>query len=384
MRITICCKRFGPSGGAELFLGNFARCLLAEGHRVRVIAAEFTGPLEGVETVRLSLPPVPRSLRDLSLARASRRALAEDDADVTFSDQKCWGADVVRPGGGVQREYFKQWRKSFRSPLWRLAHDVRHALSIRDRLRLHIDDVLYAPPGPRLIIANSDMVRRNLLRHYPHLRDRVAVVYNGADAERFSPALREQHRDAVRAELDIPADALVGIFVGTGWQRKGLYTFVEALGILGTTLTDRPVYGIVVGRGPQRLALRYARRCGAGERVRFAGPALPDRYYGAADLLVLPSYFDPCANVTLEALACGLPVVTSAHNGASELLTPGQNGFVVEDASDAAGVAQCIERFMDEHTLAEASRAARARALEHTVERQYREIIGAMAPLVAG
>ncbi len=116
MKITICCKRFGPSGGAEAFLGNFARCLLADGHSVRVLAAGFTGSVEGVETQKLRLPPLPKALQDLALARASRRALATEQADVTFSDQRCWGADVVRPGGGVERDYFPEWIKSYRTP----------------------------------------------------------------------------------------------------------------------------------------------------------------------------------------------------------------------------------------------------------------------------
>ena len=108
MRITICCKRFGPRGGAEAFLANFARRLIERGHSVRVLAHRADGGPEGVELVRLRLPPVPRALREWALARASAKALAGDDADVTFSDQRCWGAQVVRPGGGVQRVYVRQ------------------------------------------------------------------------------------------------------------------------------------------------------------------------------------------------------------------------------------------------------------------------------------
>jgi UDP-glucose:(heptosyl)LPS alpha-1,3-glucosyltransferase len=382
MKITICCKRFGPSGGAEAFLGNFARCLVADGHRVRVIAAEVVGGLQGAEVQKLRLHPLPRAFQDLALARASRRALAGEEADVTFSDQRCWGADVVRPGGGVEREYYIHWLKSYRSPARCSLARLKHALSIRDRLRVHIDDVLYAPPGPRCVIANSLMVREQIIRHYPHLADRIRVVHNAVDAERFSPALKAEHRRRVRTELGLRPDALVGVFVGTGWQRKGLYTFIEALGILARRREG--VYGIVVGNGPRRAAMAFARRCGSGEAVRFVGEARPEPYYGAADLVVLPSYFDTFGLVILEGLACGLPVITSVHAGGHEIITPGREGFALADPSDSLMLAHHIARFADRGVLEAASEAARALALQHTLERQYREIMEAIAPIIHG
>lgn len=381
MRITICCKRFGQRGGAETFLRNFARHLLAERHQVKVIAQQADDDIEGIEIVRLPVAGVPRALRDLTLARAAKKALAREDADVTFSDQKCWGAQVVRPGGGVQREYVRQRQKSYRTPARRAVHKAFRRLSFREWLRLYIEGKLYEQPALQCVIANSDMVRRELVQHFPHLADRIQVVYNGADPVRFTPELKEEHCAAVREELAIPRDALVGAFVGHDWRRKGLYTFIESLGILARRGAAKPIYGLVVGRGNRRQAQAFATECGAAELIRFTGAAQPDRYYGASDLLVLPSYYDPCANVTIEGLACGLPVITSVHNGAYELLTPGRDGFYVDDASDAAQLAKLIEYFLDDDRLAAASEAARALALERTLSRQYSEIVQAITPI---
>jgi UDP-glucose:(heptosyl)LPS alpha-1,3-glucosyltransferase len=378
MDVTICCKRFGITGGAEAFLGNLVRALLGQGHGVKVIAAEFTGDVGDVATQALRVPPVPKLLQDVSLARASASALARETADVTFSDQKCWGADVVRPGGGVQREYFKQWERSHRTRGRMLLQRVKHAVSLRDRFRLHIDDRLFGPPGPRAVIANSDMVRRHLLRHYHALAGRVHVVYNGADTARFTPRLKAQHRQSVRSELGIPPDALTGVFVGTGWQRKGLYPFIEAIGLIARKHSPAKVYGIVVGRGPRRRAEAFARRQGADGLLRFVGQTPAEPYYGAADLLVLPSYFDACANVTLEGLACGLPVVTSVHNGAFDLITPGREGFHVDDPSDAGRLADLIRRFAEPDFLGEASRNARALAMRYPLEGQLEQIVAVL------
>jgi UDP-glucose:(heptosyl)LPS alpha-1,3-glucosyltransferase len=381
MKVTICCKRFGPGGGAEKFLASLVRSLLDGRHRVKVMAAEVGDDPEGVEVVPLSVPPVPRAFRDLALARAAERALEGDDSEVTFSDQKCWGARAVRPGGGVQHEYARQRIRMFRSPFRRALRRLRDAVSIRDRLRLYVEDRLYRGPTPELVIANSEMVRGNLEQHYPHLAGRIRVIYNGVDPGRFHPRLRRQHRRSVRQELGIPADAAVALFVGTGWRRKGLRTFLAALGMVSGAGSVDAVHGIVVGRGNERAAKAFARRRGAERLVRFVGSRPPEPYYGASDFLVLPSYFDPCANVTLEALGCGLPVVTTVHNGAHELLTHGQNGFRVECPSDAPQVAAYIERCADESWRQEASASARAVALEHTLEQQFGQIIDAMRAL---
>jgi UDP-glucose:(heptosyl)LPS alpha-1,3-glucosyltransferase len=210
----------------------------------------------------------------------------------------------------------------------------------------------------------------------------VRVVYNGADVARFSPALRAQHRPGVRDELGIPAGALVGIHVSHDWRRKGLYPFIHALGLLRST-GDAPVHALVVGRGRANRATAAARRHGVADRLHLVGEADPDRYYGAADFLVLPGYYDPCANVTLEALACGLPVITSASNGAHELLTPGSNGFVIQDYDDAPQIAHFIRQLMDAGRLEGASQAAREAALEVTIDQQYRKLMDAISPLAA-
>jgi UDP-glucose:(heptosyl)LPS alpha-1,3-glucosyltransferase len=378
MKLTIACKYFSPRGGAQTFLLNFVRCLLADGHRVKVVTMQAEGEMEGVQTRVLSLPPVPKTLRDVLFARATRRLLSRDDCDLSLGEQKTWGADVVRPGGGVHLEYIRQIVRSYPSAPMRAIRSLTKRLSPKERLNLYIERRLYADPRLRLVIANSPLVRRHLLRHYPALEGRIAVVYNGTDCARFSPDLR-RHRQQARAELALPQDALVGAFVSYDLRRKGLPTVLRALSILRRK-GARPVYALVVGRR-KAWAARLARTLGVEDRVRLVGPQEPDRFYGGSDLLLLPSYFDPCANVTLEALACGLPVITSVQNGAFEMLTPALDGFYVSDPADAAQFAGFIEHFMDPERLRRASEAARALALKHTLEHQYREIMNALAPI---
>jgi UDP-glucose:(heptosyl)LPS alpha-1,3-glucosyltransferase len=382
MRVTICCKQFAESGGAEVIVIGLARHLAARAHQVRVLALRGGARVDGVQVAPLSVPSRPRALSDLLLARAARKALAAEDADVTFSDQRCWGADVVRPGGGVQLEYIRQRQKSYRGALRQAANWALRNVSLRERVRFYVDRKLYEPPGPRRVIANSEMVRRELLAHHPYLGHRVVLIRNGVDTDHFCPELRDIHRASVRGTLGIPEEALVGVFVGNNWRHKGLYTFIEALGILARKGV-RGAYGIVVGKGNCARAAAFARRVGAGDTVRFVGPGAPDAYYGAGDLVVLPSYYDTFGIVVLEGMACGLPAVTSVFSGAHEVVTPGRNGFCVSDASDSAQLAGFVEHFMDKSALAAAGESARAAALEHTQERMYGRILEELEKVAA-
>ncbi len=383
MRIAICCKRFGPRGGAERFLGDFVRRLVGDGHRAKVLAGQITGPTDGVETAQLTVPRVPKAFRDLALAVASEKALRREEADVTFSDQKCWGADAVRPGGGVQREYVKQRIKTYHPLPYRLLKRAQFALSLRERLRIYIDDRLYRSSRPRCIIVNSRMVARHLQHHYPHLAGRIRVVHNGIDPSRYHPGLRDKHRAPVRQQLDIPDDALVGVFVATNWRRKGLWPLLEATALVKKRPTPRPFYLVILGSGSRARARIRARRLGVTSRLRIVGRQPAGVYYGASDIVVLPTYFDTFGFVVLEGMACGLPAITTVHAGAHEILTD-QAGYALEDPEDVTRMADRIESFMDRDRLRGASRAALEAARPYTCERQYRAIMDAIAPIAAG
>jgi UDP-glucose:(heptosyl)LPS alpha-1,3-glucosyltransferase len=150
------------------------------------------------------------------------------------------------------------------------------------------------------------------------------------------------------------------------------------MALLRSRSPKKPFYLIVVGK-EKGWARRLAKKLGVNEQVRFTGPKEPDTYYGASDIFVLPTFFDPCANVTFEALACGLPVLTSAQNGAYDRLTPGENGFYIEDAADATTLAGFWEHFFDRGKLAEASESARKLALSHTVDDMFDELMEVLA-----
>jgi UDP-glucose:(heptosyl)LPS alpha-1,3-glucosyltransferase len=163
------------------------------------------------------------------------------------------------------------------------------------------------------------------------------------DLDRFQPARVKEKHDQVRL-----------LFVGSGFERKGLLFCICALAKLPASYKLT-----VIGRGDIRRFARLTADMGLGDRVRFAGHDLDmPAEYARADLLVHPAIYEPFANVCLEALASGVPVVTSRINGASEIIRPGENGAIVEHADDIDGLIAAIRSFENRDVSASARKTA--------------------------
>jgi UDP-glucose:(heptosyl)LPS alpha-1,3-glucosyltransferase len=192
------------------------------------------------------------------------------------------------------------------------------------RYMLAAERRLYASPRLREVICISEMVRAEIHERFGLAHERLPVVYNAIDPAVFNPGLSE-YREEVRERHAIPRDACVFLLVGSEYARKGVGRALTAL-----AKVPAPAHLMVVGR--DRHPGRYvalARNLGVAHRVTFAGAQTnPRPFYGAADAFVLPTLYDALSNAVLEALACGLPVVTSDRCGAGELVRAHGAGIV--------------------------------------------------------
>ena len=176
--------------------------------------------------------------------------------------------------------------------------------------------------------------------------------------KRFHPGVRSAHRGAIRKQWGAGADELVCLFVGNNFRLKGVATLVHAIAELRRAGT--PARAVVVGREPAARYRALATRLGVGDAVVFPGaePQI-ERAYGGADCFVLPTWFDACALVTFEAMACGLPVITTRWNGAAGIVTDGTDGAVLDDPGDPSALAAAIGRYSDPAVREAAGRSAR-------------------------
>jgi UDP-glucose:(heptosyl)LPS alpha-1,3-glucosyltransferase len=245
----------------------------------------------------------------------------------------------------------------------------------RYRLQKLIELRRYSNPHA-WFIALSKMVQKDMHHFYPLETERVHVIYNGVDTRRFSHRNRQQDRIALRKEWNIANDEVVLLIVAHNFALKGLRTVIESVALLNQRRL--PVHLMVVGKDRIRPYRRRADQLGCLDRIHFLG-SLGDTAscFAAADIYVHPTYYDPCSLVVLEALAMGLPVITSRFNGAGELITPGQQGYLVQNPSDSAELAAAILPLLQPEVRNEMSLAAHKLAQNHSHENNYHQILSA-------
>lgn len=284
MKIALVHRRFTTNGGTERYLVGLARHLVGEGHDVNVLCNEVRPDLRGEPGVHFVHLPMWRPAKAVSLAWSALRAIRKGGFDAVMGLGRHAGHHLYRAGGGSHVDYLRR------------AHPLRRWFSPSDWVDIALDRT--AVRSARVCLANSELGARALREDYGAAR--VEVVYNGVDLTRFKPD--PEVRSAVRHELG--ATGNVAVFVGNDFARKGLDIAIAALPPhweLWVVGSDRPIL--------------------APARVRFlGGQDLPERFLQAADAMMLPTRYDPFANVCLEAMACGIPALTSAANGASEVL----------------------------------------------------------------
>lgn len=341
MKLLIIARPFVFYGGVERATAGLVRALLEHGYEVDLLSLPGQAPLAGVRLRTLPLPPLPALGRVLALAVGARLVAGQGRWDVVQSHERTLRQDVYRAGEGCHRAYLE----AVLHPRGRgLYHRVVLALERRVFART-----------PR-IVAIAGTGKAEIERLYGLGPGRVSVVYNGVDLERFHPRNREIAGAAARGEVAIPRDAWTLLFVGSGFERKGLRAALEAF----AALDDRGSRLIVVGRGDLRPYRGRARELGVEGRVAWLGPRTDvERWYAAADIVVLPALYEPFGNVHLEALASGLPVIASARAGGAEVVRDGESGGVV-DPRDPGAIRAALQRLrvLSPHRVAEAARRA--------------------------
>ncbi|MBI2824923.1 MAG: glycosyltransferase family 4 protein [Planctomycetia bacterium] len=370
MRVGIVIRRFDPArGGAERWTCQLAEHAAVAGHEVHVVAQTLGA---GLRRMPIVLHVAPRSRSPLAFAAAAEESLRPLDLDVVH-DMGCgWHFDILQPHFGAWRAQLER-KLAGSSPAARwLKRSLSHVLPRYRRL----DRLVWRQYADtrRLVVAVSKLVARDLERTHGWPMERTRVLYNGVDTTQFAPANREVHRDAVRQRLRVRGDELLVLFVAHNFALKGLPTLLRA--IAEQRRKREPVRLLVLGSGSARAYARMARQCGAADAVHFLGPVEDTApFYAAADAFALPTWYDSCSLVVLEALASGLPVVTSRDNGAGELVTHGVDGYLMDDPGDWRQLSGLIDEIWDPLTRGRVGMAARRLAEQHTLTDNCRRVM---------
>lgn len=336
-------RGYSQTGGAEAYLKRLARGVVGAGHDAQLITTHDWPKTEWPFGARRRL----QSGSVLGFANGLKQVRPQIRCDVLMSLERVWNCDVYRAGDGVHRAWLARRRK-FEIPLERFIR----GLNRKHRDILQLEGALFANRGAGRVIVNSQMVKSEIVDLYRYPADNIALVRNGIPLEqfRFNPELREKSRD----ELKVKPGEIALLFAGSGWERKGLRFAIAAMALCH----NRKMRLLVAGRGNQRYY--------KSKRIQFLGE-MPDlvRIYAAADIFILPTIYDPFSNACLEALACGIPVITTHSNGFSEIIADGVHGSIVDSANNVAALRDAIRFWSD------AARRAAARSTNSECAAQF-------------
>lgn len=357
MKIGLVRNGYSPTGGAERYLLRLYQGLQQAGHEpVLVVGGKWPAGVVAAENLFQSEISSPAKFAEWVAGLKDQVGW-----DFLFSLERLHACDGYRAGDGVHRAWLE--RRQSREPFWKDWFRRKQSLH---REVLALEESLFEQGQAGQVIANSRMVAAEIESIYHYPANRIKVVYNGLTPSDFQPA-REGIRKEIRSSLGLADSDRLALLLGSGWERKGLKEAVAAVQRAG-----REWHLAVVGRGKRGVRPR-------GGRVHYPGPTRhPRDWFEAADLFLLPTWYDPFSNASLEAWAAGLPVVTTRDNGFAEVMSEADGG-VVDSAGEIEALAGWLEHFADPIHNAEEAREERSRrASAFTIERNVRETLAAL------
>lgn len=350
MNIGLVRRGFSRTGGAEAYLKRLARSLVDAGHSLRLYSSSSWPAVEWPYGKLVWLA----TQGPIEFADELRKK--RDPAEILFSLERIWECDCYRAGDGVHRvwlreraKYESSWKAKFRF------------LNRKHAQISELEDALFRRSAAKSIIANSNLIKNQIISEYGYPADRITVIYNGLP----NAVLKETNaRQRTRSLWKLgPQDTAV-VFAGTGWHRKGLRYAIEAIEMI----KDRRIRLIVIG--PDRKPLLHSSRI-----LYFGSSADIHSLFAGGDLFVLPTIYDPFSNACLEALSLGMPVITTRSNGFSEIITPGVHGEIMDRPDDVDRLSLTIERWSTMAKREEIRSSCTQLAGQYSIDRNVAETL---------
>lgn len=355
MNIGLAIYNFDPNkGGAERYAYDLATDLLKRGHQVYVFCAKAVN-LRGAVIAKFDTVKFPRWLRSLSFALNHRRYVKMFPIDVMLGFGNTLMLDVYQSHGGVQRFWMEREIESYDDPKERRIKAALLRNSLNQRIQRWVEEYPIRKGQYSRIVAISDMVKNHMKEYYGLEDDNINIVYNGVDTEKFRP-------DGQKT-----GEKLKILFSAGNFRLKGLLPLLLAAGQVAKDRKDFRV--VVMGRGRKERYENTIEHLEIKDVVTFLGEtSSPDEVYRDAHICAHPTFYDACSLTTMEAMASGLPTITTRWNGASALIAPGE-GYVIDDPEDTQGLVDAIRALFNEEGRAEMGRKARLKLEGYTIER---------------
>lgn len=369
IKLALIRQKYRPDGGAERFLARAIEALKED-----VELTIFTRKWQqhtGAKIVECNPVKWSRISREKGFAKAVCEQVGKREFDLIQSHERIPCCDIYRAGDGVHREWLKQ-RARIISPI---AKAITRITPFHNYV-LEAEKKLFNSQQLKAVICNSKMVAQEIKAYFPTAANKTHVIYSSVDFDIFNPGL-QQHRKKIREELGICEDETTFLFVGSGFERKGLAAAIKAF-----SKTEKTKL-IVIGKDKHlKKYQQLASDLQITNRVIFLGvqkDVMP--YYGASDAFVFPTLYDPFPNVIIEAMATGLPIITSTKCGAAEIIDQGKDGFVC-DALDIKSISKYMLALQSKEQREEMSAAALEKSAIFSKERMTKELLAIYAKIL--
>jgi UDP-glucose:(heptosyl)LPS alpha-1,3-glucosyltransferase len=353
MKIALVILHADPArGGAERYTIDLAAALSDRGQDVWLVHSAWIAQGYTVEHkpgsryrhVRLKSGGITREVRYRRFLRSLELLVEDQEFDIVHSMLPVRRCNVYQPHAGIAAENLWFGHRKSAGRVNRIGNWISNRFSPQRNKLAAVESELLTGPRCPLVVCLSDQQKQTVLGHYPGLEPRLVKLFNAVDLNKFDPSARPESRAQIREQLGVTDDQVLALLISQNWELKGVRQAIEAL----SRLEDRRLTLAVVGKDNPRPYQAVARTLGVANRVHFPGPTNDaPAFYRAADFFVLPTRSDVCSLVVLEALAMGLPVISTAANGACEIMTEGEHGFVLPQADDVDVLAQSMRKMLD-------------------------------------
>ncbi len=283
--------------------------------------------------------------------------------------------NVYQSHGGVHWLSAKRRIYSEKSEIKRAIKRLIILLSLKQWARAWIESApfrLY--PRPR-IVAISQMIKKDMSSYFKVKGADIKVVYNGVDTSRYNQNLRHDHKGALRRQLGIGDDEVVFLFVSYDLKKKGIETLVEAVSQL-KQMGNTNFKVMVVGGMPYKALSRQIKTLDIEDKILFTGPVRSiEAYYANSDVFVLPTYYDACSLVVIEAMASGLPSITTTANGAAGIINDGKDGYIISHPPRSLDLAKKMQLLLNDEKRQQMSREALCTGRQYSAEKNHQSMI---------